>query len=321
VCQLECVGGTTKCGTICTNLQNDPNHCGACNTACTKNANQSAFCLAGVCDAQCDTNFGDCNMQAGDGCETNLTNDASHCGACNFACTAANASTKCTTGQCSLDQCSGTYADCDANYATGCEIDTADDDSHCGACNNACANNETCQAGQCVVNQQPATCQDILTTMNMWGNTAKGVDLRAWTNSTLHYIGCNGDGCTPASFTCSDNSNAETLEFGSSGTVRALVDPGNALGDQMATNYSGCCGSNDKDGLCNAPDSNNNGVNVNSAQALCNALGYVTGQLVASVNSNTCPEVHVLTADGLNWSSDYVSSNGYGRQWKCTGFK
>ena len=45
-----------------------------------------------------------------------------------------------------------------------------------------------------------ATCADLVTTMDMWGGPATGIDLRAWTDSTLHYIGCNGDGCGQSSF-------------------------------------------------------------------------------------------------------------------------
>jgi hypothetical protein len=154
----------------------------------------------------------------------------------------------------------------------------------------------------------------------MWGKPAKGIDLRAWTGSTLHYLGCNGDGCGPGSFYCNYNANTQTLEFGSDGTVRSMVDPNNVQGDTMATNYSGCCQSNQVLGLCNAPDANNNGVNVNNAQALCSALGYTQGELVSWTASNTCPESHAVDSSGTNWSSDYSNSNGYGNKWKCTGF-
>lgn len=164
-----------------------------------------------------------------------------------------------------------------------------------------------------------ATCADLLSSDDMWGSTAQGLDLRAWTNSTLHYIGCNGDGCTPSSFSCVDDPTAETIEFGSSGTLRAVVDPNNSNGDAMPTNYSGCCSS--PLGLCNSFDSTNNNIGFNGAEALCYALGYSFGSITSEVVSNTCPEVHVNSADGLDWGSDFSNSNGYGNKYRCEGFR
>ncbi len=209
----------------------------------------------------------------------------------------------------------------------GCTTGEACQSGQCagGTITTSCANNDGCCPMGCDENNdddcnQHATCLDLVTTMNMWGKAAKGVDLRAWTGSTLHYIGCNGDGCSPASFSCTFNANAKTLEFGSTGTVRSMIDPGNQNGDAMATSYSSCCSANQQLGLCNAPDGNNNGVSVNNAQALCKALGYNSGQLVASSASNSCPEAHALDTSGKSWSTDFVNSQGYGRQWKCSGF-
>ena len=42
-----------------------------------------------------------------------------------------------------------------------------------------------------------ASCDDLVTEIDMWGFPAKGVDLRAYTNSTLHWIGCASLGCEP----------------------------------------------------------------------------------------------------------------------------
>ena len=39
------------------------------------------------------------------------------------------------------------------------------------------------------------------------------------------------------------------------------------------------------------------------------------------MNNNSCPEPHATDASGLAWTSDWVSSSGYGRIWKCTGFQ
>ncbi|MEC8381284.1 MAG: hypothetical protein VXZ96_13225, partial [Myxococcota bacterium] len=164
-----------------------------------------------------------------------------------------------------------------------------------------------------------ATCADILTSMNMWGRTAQGIDLRAWTNSTLHYIGCVNDGCSPSSFYCIDNPSSETLEFGTPDTLRASVDPGDANGNTMPSSYNGCC--NGPLGLCNSFDGTNNSVGVNGAEALCHALGYATGVILSQSSGNSCPEVHANTPDGLDWSSDFYDSGGYGNEYRCTGYR
>ncbi|MSP26052.1 MAG: hypothetical protein EXR75_13010 [Myxococcales bacterium] len=320
VCALSCGGSTTQCGQICTNTLFDPSHCGACDMACPAGPNLTGVCAGGVCEKVCAKGFQDCNDLSGDGCEVSIIGNVNSCGACGIVCAAVNATAKCDGTACAIGQCNPGFFDCDKLYGTGCEVDTKTSSANCGACGNVCAIGQKCVGGACVVNTVNATCVDLLTTENMWGQPAKGIDLRKWTASTLHYIGCNGDGCAPASFFCNYDAVNKTLEFGSPGIVRAMVDPGNVYGEQMATSYSGCCQANQVLGLCNAPDANNNGINVNNALALCNALGYQTGILVASGPDNTCPEAHAVDATGKNWSSDYVNSDGYGRHWKCSGF-
>ncbi|MEW6144543.1 MAG: IPTL-CTERM sorting domain-containing protein [Thermodesulfobacteriota bacterium] len=170
----------------------------------------------------------------------------------------------------------------------------------------------------------PATCDDLVTDIPMWGQPARGVDLRAYTNSTLHWIGCPTNGCAPEDFFCNFDPATETLSFGStgSGAMRAAVDPGNAEGDVMPdVNLTGCCDAeNPLFGVCNAPDANNNGVPIDAAEALCFALGYESGSLTW-IDSNTCPEANTLTPRGSIWSSDFVDSNGFGQTYTCVGFR
>ncbi len=319
-CGIVCAGSTVQCGMICTNTQFDPSHCGGCGMACPGGINMTPVCAAGYCDKVCAKGFANCNGQSGDGCEVATSSNAQNCGACGVVCSAPNASAKCDMGACALGACNAGFADCDKAYGNGCEVDTQSSVAHCGACGNACAMGKLCQAGVCVDKPTSATCVDLVTNEPMWGKASKGIDLRKWTGSTLHYLGCNGDGCSPDSFFCNYDPVNKTLEFGANGTVRAMVDPGNAQGELMATNYSGCCQANQVLGLCNAPDANNNGINVNNALALCNALGYQSGVIVAWQPDNSCPEAHAVDASGKNWSSDYVNSLGYGHHWKCTGF-
>ncbi|WP_258182930.1 DUF4215 domain-containing protein [Enhygromyxa salina] len=163
-----------------------------------------------------------------------------------------------------------------------------------------------------------ASCADIQTDMSVWGQSSSGVDLRSYTNSTLHYIGCPADGCPPDTFYCDYDPNAGTLQFGTnaSAALRAAIDPDDQNGDDMPDSYGGCC--NAPLGLCNAPNSTNNGVGVDMVTALCNALGYASGSIVREVASNSCPEIHAISQDGQEWGSDFVSSQGYGAEYLCS---
>jgi hypothetical protein len=46
--------------------------------------------------------------------------------------------------------CQAGRADCDLNASNGCEVVLATDTAHCGGCDVACADGETCHAGACV---------------------------------------------------------------------------------------------------------------------------------------------------------------------------
>ena len=194
------------------------------------------------------------------------------------------------------------------------------DSDHCGICSNLCGSSQECLEGVCDVSMSPyASCRDLLLSMPMWGRPAQGVDLRPWTNSTLHYLGCCGLGCEAEDFFCTFDEDTETLRFGAvMGALRAVVDPGDAHGNDMPVRFNGCC--SEPLGLCNAPDGNNNGVNFDGGQALCHALGYERGRIVRISNENTCPEVHAISDDGQLWSSDFFNSNGYGAEFECRGF-
>jgi len=88
----------------------------------------------------------------------------------------------------------------------------------------------------------------------------------------------------------------------------------------LPTDCDGCCCEQiPLFGLCNAPDANNNGVPIDAAEALCSALGYESGSLTW-VDENTCPEANAITADGSDWTSDFVDSSGYGQTYTCVGF-
>lgn len=149
-----CAAGLGECDddltvTCETDLTNDVNNCNFCRNACAT-LNGTPVCTGGVCDvAACDTGYDNCDGDPA-ACETNLTSDVDHCGACNSACTNAHGSTRCENSTC-MPTCSSGWDDCDGNPDNGCEapLTTASD---CGFCNNACPGNggtPICNAGTC----------------------------------------------------------------------------------------------------------------------------------------------------------------------------
>lgn len=80
----DCNGDTTDgCET---DTSSDAQNCGACGTACAGAAHAAPSCFVGKCDIACASGFGDCNNDASDGCEQDLTSDPNNCGACGMVC-------------------------------------------------------------------------------------------------------------------------------------------------------------------------------------------------------------------------------------------
>ncbi len=125
----------------------DPAHCGACEVACSI-SNGTPACVASACAvASCAAPFADCDGEVSNGCETDTSSDASHCGGCGKRCAAVNGAASCAGGACVL-ACDAGFGDCDGDPSNGCEapLDTAQD---CGACGNACPAGRACANGAC----------------------------------------------------------------------------------------------------------------------------------------------------------------------------
>lgn len=108
--------------------------------------------------ANCDARHADCDGDVSNGCESDLTNDRNHCGACAARCETPDCS--CDNGKLTL-HCDNGRADCDAMLSNGCETDITTSMQHCGACNSACHTNghdvtsAMCTAGRCQVTCAP----------------------------------------------------------------------------------------------------------------------------------------------------------------------
>ncbi len=201
-------GQTTNAGSIdVADTNNDVNNCSACGKVCSV-ANGVPQCSGGTCQIEaCSTGFGDCDRNAANGCETNLSTSVNNCGACGNACSEANGTPSCTGGQCVIASCNAGWADCDHNAANGCETNLSSDQQNCGACGSVCsANNATgaCSAGICAItcNQGWGNCDgnfsngcetNLVTSVNNCG--ACGVVCSAANAVSA----CSGGACTIAS--------------------------------------------------------------------------------------------------------------------------
>ncbi|MBL8603481.1 MAG: hypothetical protein JNK72_16270 [Myxococcales bacterium] len=266
----RCAMGETVCGAGCVDTATSLAHCGRCDNACQTRANTTATCAAGACGFTCNAGFGDCDGDASNGCETDLSTSAAHCGTCANACAIANATSACVAGRCGITACNDGFGDCDLSAANGCEISLAAASEHCGGCGMRCApgnavgvcTNRSCEVASCTLGF--ANCD---------ANAANGceVDLRT---TVTHCGACNracASGqvcsagvctfvCTPPEVSCSDgcanltNSVAHCGACGTACPARAnatAVCANGACGIACGTGFDNC--DNDATNGCEAP--------------------------------------------------------------------
>lgn len=122
-------------------------------------------CTGGKCTTSCeadwykknnkaDPGYRDCNGAFVDGCETDVMNDAAHCGTCAVACpTPKTGTVYCDRGACKVQTCITGRADCNQDPADGCEIQVDGTDRlNCGGCRVTCSGNNiiaACHGGAC----------------------------------------------------------------------------------------------------------------------------------------------------------------------------
>jgi hypothetical protein len=146
---MTCPTSEQNCGGVCVNLSTNAQHCGSCGNDCMMLAHvATAVCTGGTCAiSQCRSDYGNCDTNDGNGCETHLTS-TSDCGACGTACSGTDVCAMQTTGYgCEMTCTSGTM------LCAGTCIDTTSDLANCGGCGAACpvyANaSSTCSGSSC----------------------------------------------------------------------------------------------------------------------------------------------------------------------------
>ncbi|MFO0601898.1 MAG: FG-GAP-like repeat-containing protein [Polyangiales bacterium] len=159
VCVRSCSPPTTNCSNVCVDLQADASNCGGCGVACSF-PNATPACAAGACAiGSCNAGFGNCDAMTPNGCETSTSTSVAHCGACNNACSFANAAASCVSGRCTLGACNAGFGDCDGAAANGCEANFATSVSNCGGCGVVCSaptnGTAACSSSRCTQSCNP----------------------------------------------------------------------------------------------------------------------------------------------------------------------
>ena len=226
-CDTTCpVEGQIVCDHTCLDVTNDNVHCGSCENACENNA----YCQAGSCVTTCDVEGQIiCNHEC-----TDSQTDTQNCGSCGNACVNTQ---ECREGQCVCPE-NDPYCDvvCENNMTLcgdGQCYNFKTDVTHCGSCDNACAEGWLCLDGQCLDVATKTLCADgnYVDTQNDASNCgACGVACPAnvvcsqgsCSGCAEDYLDCDGNtenGCesTTADCECQDG-DTQSCYYGPTGT-------------------------------------------------------------------------------------------------------
>jgi 6-phosphogluconolactonase (cycloisomerase 2 family) len=308
-CRITCQAGYGDCDRSpddgCeVDLANDASNCGRCGVVCAAGSRCSGGqCLGGTSSlpVTCPQGHADCDGIRGNGCETDLESDANNCGRCGVACGAAahvNAAS-CATGACTVAYCAPGWADCDAKFENGCEVNLAVDANNCGKCGAACAAGANAAGSACV----NSVCQLVGCAAGYGdcdGKPENGCEANL-TNDISNCGGC-GSGCpVPAnggSVACSGGG----CQLTSCQPGYADCDRSRANGCEVAINTDvhncGACGMSCS-GTCSAGFCVAAGCTADSQCAMANATGVCrTGSCQIGVCTPGYADCNGVAGDG-----------------------
>lgn len=210
----QCSAGFADCdgdpSTGCEANLRSPTSCGACGRDCTA-LSAGHVCQDGQCQPTgCPAGTAECDGDASTSCETDVLQDAQHCGFCNNRCQLPHASARCEAGRCAIDTCDSGWADCDGVASNGCEVELATTADHCGACGRSCASAgtvsrvcaggvcaSTCQSGRGNCSQPAAPATDDGCETNLLTSAGScGACGRACSAEGVASLACAGGRCT-----------------------------------------------------------------------------------------------------------------------------
>jgi hypothetical protein len=149
----------------------DPANCGGCGRTCSNNNIAAPTCAGAACNGACNPGFADCdNNKFSNGCEINTTLDPNNCAQCGRTCpnTVNVATTRCAASACAVASCLTGFANCNGQYADGCEANLKTDRNNCNGCGVVCPSTQACRNGVCSNN--------VLGTQNLAGHTEWPLD-------------------------------------------------------------------------------------------------------------------------------------------------
>lgn len=193
--KITCKSGFDRCDkakVACQDLNQDKEHCGKCSTKCNKDES----CYNGKCVVnECANGQTLCDVEGKAECKYTMSEDAAHCGACNYACSAhplKNAkSTSCKAGQCQY-VCDDDFTNIGGSTASTINcVDFMTNSNHCGKKDNVCKDGNVCIGGHCKAN--PCT------------NSSETACLVGEENKCFNISDTNKDHCGACNYKCSEH--------------------------------------------------------------------------------------------------------------------
>jgi ABC-type branched-subunit amino acid transport system substrate-binding protein len=163
----------------------------------------------------CGQAYRDCDGDAANGCEVDVSTTKAHCGECTTACSNAHGTTRCIEATCA-PTCNQGFGDCDGNPINGCET-ALNTTVNCGMCGRPCpdaGDTAPCNGGNCATSCELSGVFSLkLMTPVTWPATAVLTSgsgtIVSWARVQLNQSGTNLNGSVvPCGQTVPDFQNA-----------------------------------------------------------------------------------------------------------------